>query len=79
MCRIDISPETADIKWASLLEDYDTKVRTQAQERDTPTRAEVEEFFDLLRSMLKFDSTQRLTAEEVLQHPWFSREDVLDG
>ncbi|KZT03713.1 kinase-like protein [Laetiporus sulphureus 93-53] len=68
-----ISREAADADWARQLEDF-TK-----GPGETHTRAEIEEFFALLRSMLKIESERRVSAEEVLQHPWFARANDASG
>ncbi|KZT03694.1 kinase-like protein [Laetiporus sulphureus 93-53] len=65
--NMDISPEAADAKWARRLAHF-TKVAGGKH-----TQAEVEEFFTLLRSMLKIEPERRVSAEDVLQHPWFAR------
>jgi serine/threonine protein kinase len=67
--RAAISPETADAEWLRRLE-CKTKGRGPEQTR---TKAEVEEIFALLRWMLKIDPARRMSAEEVLNHPWFDR------
>ncbi|KZT03714.1 kinase-like protein [Laetiporus sulphureus 93-53] len=70
---LDISPEAADAGWARRLEDRMTGGG------ETHTRAELEEIFALLRSMLKIEPERRASAEEVLQHPWFARPDDASG
>jgi serine/threonine-protein kinase SRPK3 len=44
------------------------------------SREEVSDFTNLLSKMLKYDPEERITIEEVLEHPWLNRsyEDVLE-
>jgi len=42
--------------------------------KGTHARDDVKELFALLRSMLTIDPTRRPSAEEILKHPWFSRD-----
>jgi serine/threonine protein kinase len=35
-------------------------------------RADIDQFVDLLRLMLKLNPLERPSAEEVLKHPWFA-------
>ena len=71
--NLAVSHEAADAKWQSKLEHF----TTSKWSGETPTKADVLDFFALLRFMLKIDPGCRPSAEEVLQHPWFARGKVL--
>ncbi|KAG6920138.1 hypothetical protein DXG01_004904 [Tephrocybe rancida] len=62
---MSISYETADAEWQRRLEHHSKRV--------PGAEVETAQIIGLLRCMLKLDPKQRLDAEEVLRHPWFSR------
>ncbi|KAG6813130.1 hypothetical protein H0H92_013754 [Tricholoma furcatifolium] len=67
---MEISHDVANAEWQRRLEHY-----TQKMPGDEVQAAQI---IGLLRSMLKMDPKQRLTAEEALRHPWFARSDTFE-
>ena len=66
--RVAVSHKTADTEWQRRF-----KHLTKGS-GGTHTEADVKEVFTLLRSMLTIDPACRAEAEDVLRHPWFTRD-----
>ncbi|EKM59369.1 uncharacterized protein PHACADRAFT_205571 [Phanerochaete carnosa HHB-10118-sp] len=62
---LDTSPETASAEWAYLL-DHHSRTNSVLPSTD------MAELISLLRLMLKMDPAARLSAEDVLEHPWLN-------
>lgn len=66
--EMPISKEIADAQWRERENAY----KTGRMHANSVPREDIDQFVDLLRSMLKMDPQQRPSAEEVLRHPWFA-------
>lgn len=65
--RLDPSPGNADGPW------IDPPLEAQFKENkpDDLDEAEADVVTTLIRSILRYEPSQRPSAEEILKHPWF--------